>query len=48
MSALCNYSHPENLITDGLIKHETGDFFPYNPEFYKLSSSLYGPGAIVC
>jgi hypothetical protein len=48
MSAICDYSHPEQQITDGMVRHPTGTLFPYNPEFYELASSLYGPGAIYC
>ncbi|KAF2108301.1 hypothetical protein BDV96DRAFT_587542 [Lophiotrema nucula] len=48
MTSICNYSHPEQQITDGLVRHPTGDLFPYNPEFYELASGLYGPGAIYC
>jgi hypothetical protein len=48
MSSLCNYSHPELQITDGLIRQETGRLFPYNPEFYNNATGLYGPGTIYC
>jgi hypothetical protein len=48
MASICNYSHPELQITEGLIRHKTGSLFPYNPEFYDLASGLYGPGAIYC
>ncbi|KAF4340906.1 hypothetical protein FBEOM_5168 [Fusarium beomiforme] len=48
MSALCNYSHPELQITDGLARQDTGRLFPYNPEFYNNASGLYGPGTIYC
>ncbi|KAI7758658.1 hypothetical protein LZL87_007049 [Fusarium oxysporum] len=48
MSSLCNYSHPELQITDGLIRQDTGQLFPYNPEFYNNASGLYGPGTIYC
>jgi hypothetical protein len=48
MSSLCNYSHPEQQITEGLIRHKTGSLFPYNPEFYELASGLYGPGTLYC
>ncbi|EMT66478.1 hypothetical protein FOC4_g10006883 [Fusarium odoratissimum] len=43
MSSLCNYSHPELQITDGLIRQDTGRLFPYNPEFYNNATGLYGP-----
>ncbi|RKK51369.1 hypothetical protein BFJ69_g17947 [Fusarium oxysporum] len=48
MTSLCNISHPELQITDGLIRQETGRLFPYNPEFYDNATGLYGPGAIYC
>jgi hypothetical protein len=48
MSSLCNYSHPEQQITEGLIRQGAGVLFPYNPEFYELASGLYGPGTIYC
>ncbi|QGI85324.1 hypothetical protein CEK25_012053 [Fusarium fujikuroi] len=48
MSSLCNYSHPELQITDGLIRQDTGRLFPYNPEFYSNATGLYGPGTIYC
>jgi hypothetical protein len=48
MSSLCNYSHPELQITDGLIRQDTGRLFPYNPEFYNAATGLYGPGTIYC
>ncbi|KAI1024946.1 hypothetical protein LB504_009877 [Fusarium proliferatum] len=48
MSSLCNYSHPELQITDGLIRQDTGRLFPYNPEFYNNATGLYGPGTIYC
>ncbi|EWG46996.1 hypothetical protein FVEG_07253 [Fusarium verticillioides 7600] len=48
MSSLCNYSHPELQITDGLIRQDTGRLFPYNPEFYNTATGLYGPGTIYC
>jgi hypothetical protein len=48
MTSLCNYSHPEQQITGGLARHGSGSLFPYNPEFYKLASGLYGPGSIYC
>jgi hypothetical protein len=48
MTSICNYSHPELQITDGLTRQTSGILFPYNPEFYKLASGLYGPGTIYC
>ncbi|KAI5458477.1 hypothetical protein BGZ63DRAFT_391461 [Mariannaea sp. PMI_226] len=48
MTSICNYSHPELQITDGLPRQKTGILFPYNPEFYDRASGLYGPGAIYC
>ena len=48
MTSICNYSHPELQISEGLVRHNTGSLFPYNPEFYQLASGLYGPGAIYC
>jgi hypothetical protein len=48
MTSLCNYTHPEHQIIDGLVRHETGTLFPYNPEFYDTATGLYGPGAIYC
>lgn len=48
MTSLCNYSHPELQITQGLERSGKGTLFPYNPEFYELGSGLYGPGTIVC
>ena len=46
MTSICNYSHPESQITEGLVPHKTGSLFPYNPAFYELASGLYGPGSI--
>ncbi|RGP71278.1 acriflavine sensitivity control acr-2 [Fusarium sporotrichioides] len=48
MALLCNYTHPELQITDGLIRQKTGILFPYNPEFYDTVTGLYGPGALYC
>ncbi|QPC67777.1 hypothetical protein HYE67_010008 [Fusarium culmorum] len=48
MASLCNYTHPELQITDGLVRQETGILFPYNPEFYNTATGLYGPGALYC
>ncbi|KAF5625994.1 hypothetical protein F52700_8709 [Fusarium sp. NRRL 52700] len=48
MSSLCNYSHPELQITDGLTRQDTGRLFPYNAEFYDNATGLYGPGTIYC
>lgn len=48
MTSLCNYSHPELQITDGLERSGKGTLFPYNPEFYELGSGLYGPGTVLC
>jgi hypothetical protein len=48
MTSICNYSHPELQITEGLTRQDSGILFPYNPEFYKLASGLYGPGTIYC
>ncbi|KAE9370155.1 hypothetical protein N431DRAFT_426592 [Stipitochalara longipes BDJ] len=48
MTSICNYSHPEQQITTGLIRQTSGTLFPYNPEFYSLASGLYGPGTIYC
>ena len=48
MTTICNYSHPELQITEGLTRQTSGTLFPYNPEFYKLASGLYGPGTIYC
>ena len=48
MASICNYSHPEQQITEGLVRHKSGSLFPYNPEFYELASGLYGPGTIYC
>lgn len=31
-----------------MVRHSSGTLFPYNPEFYDLASSLYGPGAKYC
>lgn len=47
MTSICNYSHPELQITEGLERHRAGTLFPYNPEFYELASGLYGPGSII-
>ncbi|KAK4034489.1 hypothetical protein C8A01DRAFT_39052 [Parachaetomium inaequale] len=46
MTSICNYSHPELQISDGLERHRAGTLFPYNPEFYERASGLYGPGSI--
>lgn len=48
MASICNYSHPELQITEGLTRQTSGILFPYNPEFYKLASGLYEPGTIYC
>ncbi|KAH7198748.1 uncharacterized protein B0J16DRAFT_331060 [Fusarium flagelliforme] len=48
MASLCNYTHPELQITEGLVRHDAGILFPYNPEFYDTATGLYGPGAIYC
>lgn len=48
MTSICNYSHPELQITEGLVRQTSGSLFPYNPEFYELASGLYGPGTIYC
>ncbi|KAM0347599.1 hypothetical protein ACHAPU_004611 [Fusarium lateritium] len=48
MSSLCNYSHPELQVTEGLVRQGAGKLFPYNVEFYDSASGLYGPGAIYC
>jgi hypothetical protein len=48
MTSICNYSHPELQITKGLTRQDSGILFPYNPEFYKLASGLYGPGTLYC
>lgn len=48
MTSICNYSHPELQIHDGLVRQQTGSLFPYNPEFYERATGLYGPGAIYC
>lgn len=48
MTSICNCSHPELQITEGLTRQTSGILFPYNPEFYKLASGLYGPGTIYC
>ncbi|KAF7554446.1 hypothetical protein G7Z17_g2910 [Cylindrodendrum hubeiense] len=48
MASICNYSHPELQITDGLIRQQSGSLFPYNPEFYERATGLYGPGSIYC
>lgn len=48
MASLCNYTHPELQIADGLVHQETGILFPYNPEFYNNATGLYGPGALYC
>ncbi|KAK3291524.1 uncharacterized protein B0H64DRAFT_247400 [Chaetomium fimeti] len=47
MTSICNYSHPELQISEGLERHGAGVLFPYNPEFYELASGLYGPGSIL-
>lgn len=44
MTSICNYSHPELQITEGLIRQTSGTLFPYNPEFYKLASGLRAGG----
>lgn len=46
MTSICNYSHPEHQISDGLTRHGKGALFPFNPEFYDRASGLYGPGSI--
>jgi hypothetical protein len=48
MTSICNYSHPELQIMEGLVRQTSGTLFPYNPEFYKLASGLYGPGTLYC
>ena len=48
MTSICNYSHPEQQITTGLTRQTSGTLFPYNPEFYALTSGLYGPGTVFC
>ncbi|KAH6889868.1 hypothetical protein B0T10DRAFT_486942 [Thelonectria olida] len=48
MTSICNYSHPELQLHNGLVHHKTGELFPYNREFYDRVSGLYGPGAIYC
>ncbi|KAJ4129894.1 hypothetical protein NW768_006864 [Fusarium equiseti] len=48
MASLCNYTHPDFQITEGLVRQDTGILFPYNPEFYDTATGLYGPGAIYC
>ncbi|KAF7559923.1 hypothetical protein G7046_g4226 [Stylonectria norvegica] len=48
MTSICNYSHPELQISEGLVRQKAGTLFPYNPEFYELASGLYGPGSIYC
>lgn len=48
MTSLCNITHFEDQITDGLVRQGTGSLFPYNPEFYERASGLYGPGSIIC
>lgn len=48
MASICNYSHPELQITRGLERTDQGRLFSNNPEFYDLTSSLYGPGPLVC
>ncbi|CAJ0551263.1 Ff.00g111930.m01.CDS01 [Fusarium sp. VM40] len=48
MASLCNYSHPDPQIAQGLVPHGAGKLFPYNPEFYDNASGLYGPGTIYC
>ncbi|KAH6842298.1 hypothetical protein B0I37DRAFT_195564 [Chaetomium sp. MPI-CAGE-AT-0009] len=47
MTSICNYSHPELQISQGLERDGAGVLFPYNPEFYELASGLYGPGSIL-
>ncbi|KAH6617551.1 hypothetical protein F5144DRAFT_395133 [Chaetomium tenue] len=47
MTSICNYSHPELQIFDGLERRGAGVLFPYSPEFYELASGLYGPGSIL-
>ncbi|KAF5595661.1 integral membrane protein [Fusarium pseudocircinatum] len=37
-----------NEDVNGLIRHDTGRLFPYNPEFYSTATGLYGPGTIYC
>lgn len=46
--SICNYSHPELQITEGLDRTDQGSLFPYNPEFYDYASGLYGPGSFYC
>jgi hypothetical protein len=48
MASLCNHSHPDPQIAQGLVHQGAGKLFPYNPEFYDNVSGLYGPGAIYC
>lgn len=48
MTSLCNYTHPDRHITDGLERTGQGVVFPYNPEFYDRVSGLYGPGSCFC
>ncbi|KAK3361489.1 hypothetical protein B0T24DRAFT_641704 [Lasiosphaeria ovina] len=48
MTSICNYSHPELQLTDGLVPQGSGALFPYNPEMYERVSGLYGPGTIYC
>lgn len=48
MTSICNYSHPELQMTEGLVRHGTGSLFPYNPEFYERATGLYGPRSIYC
>ncbi|KAM0194296.1 hypothetical protein ACHAPQ_005466 [Fusarium lateritium] len=48
MASLCNYSHPDPRLAQGLVHQGAGRLFPYNPEFYDNASGLYGPGAIYC
>ncbi|KAM0248749.1 hypothetical protein ACHAP5_003239 [Fusarium lateritium] len=48
MASLCNYSHPDPRLAQGLVEQGAGRLFPYNPEFYDNASGLYGPGAIYC
>ncbi|OAL43948.1 hypothetical protein IQ07DRAFT_260596 [Pyrenochaeta sp. DS3sAY3a] len=48
MSAICSIACHEIQNTANLTRHSSGRSFPYNPEFYDLASSLYGPGTIYC
>ncbi|KAK1834543.1 hypothetical protein QBC39DRAFT_328120 [Podospora conica] len=47
MATLCNYTSPGLFNTSGLERQGHGVLFPYNPEFYDLTSGLYGPGTII-